>query len=407
MAGIVRARLGVVMSLLIVAGCGGATPTAPSAAAIASTVPSSAATVVSPSVPVPTQEALALLPAQPTKDLDAPTAARLQAVLDHLITDGSPDALAAVVTRDGRWSGAAGVDGPDGRIATARDEFNIASISKVVVAALILRLAEQGRLDLDAPIKRYLGNLPVDTNGATVRQMLAMQSGIGDTPGAVLADVRANCQHIWSRAETLAGTPAPDGPAGSYEYSNPNYKLLGYAAEQVTGTSLDRSLDDLVFGPTGLKRILQQSPKRMTPKPWALPIAGNQEDFAPSDFGVGSTLPCVGVSTFSFTSAVASDAPSLAEWGWSLFAGDLIDRESLAAMTAAQGPESDAIGHWRLGIELLPDFTDRAFGTRGHQVGYNSFLVILPERQVVAVLFINAGEADVQLAIHQLVAAVS
>ena len=54
----------------------------------------------------------------------------------------------------GRWDvgGAAGIDGPKGRKAESTDEFGIASVSKVLLAALVLKLADQGRIELDAPI---------------------------------------------------------------------------------------------------------------------------------------------------------------------------------------------------------------------------------------------------------------
>ena len=82
------------------------------------------------------------------------------------------------MTPQGAWTGAAGIDGPGGRLATSQDHFAIASISKVFTAALILRLADQGKIDLDKPLSDYLGTLNADSNGSTVRQALTMQSGI-------------------------------------------------------------------------------------------------------------------------------------------------------------------------------------------------------------------------------------
>jgi CubicO group peptidase (beta-lactamase class C family) len=334
-----------------------------------------------------------LLGPLPATALKAAAANRLQRVLDKIVEDGAPDAIASVVTADGVWAGAAGVDGPKGRSAKPDDEFNIASVSKTILAALVLRLAQDGKLDLDAPISNYLGDLALDSNGATVRQALAMRSGIGDTLASLQDEARADCGRIWTRKDVQRSIPPPFAPAGTvFRYSNPTYKLLGYAVEHVTGKSLESTLQDQMFAPLGEDRILLQGPSRSTPKPWALPIAGHEGALDLGLYGVGGALPCLSVATFSFaTSAVASDAPSLARWGWGLFSGTLLDRASLTAMTTVDDAS------YGLGIEELPDFRPaRAYGVHGGQVGYSAFLVILPERQAVACLFINDEGADVQ-----------
>jgi CubicO group peptidase (beta-lactamase class C family) len=393
--------------LAVVVGCGptaGGTPTVLSASPSSSAVPqASASQSLAPSVAPPTTAPIDYFPALSTKSLDPASAAALQKILDDLVKAGAPDAIAAVITPDGQWSGASGIDGPSGRAATPADMFNIASVSKPILAALVLRLAQDHELDLDAPVSDYLGDLPVDSNEATVRQALAMRSGIGDTSNAIQAEARADCAHSWTRTEVLRSIPAPHATAGgSFEYSNPTYKLLGYAVEHITGTTLETSFQDQMFAPVGVDRILLQGATRATPKPWALPITGHEGALPLAMYGVGGTLPCLSVSTFSFaTSAVASDAPNLARWGWGLFSGTLLDRDSLAVLTTGDGHGGP------LSLELLPDFRpDYALGTHGGQVGYSAFLVILPERQVVAAVFVNDDGADVQGAVRKLVRAI-
>jgi D-alanyl-D-alanine carboxypeptidase len=387
---------------LLVAACGGSgtatvSPTAvPTVAAEASgphssgPAPSEASTTSAPWAP---------FPSYPTADLPADVAAKLQTVLDGMVADGSPDAVAAVVTADGVWAGAAGIDGPDARRAQPADVFNIASVSKPMLAALLLKLAENGKVDLDLPIAGYLGDLPIDTNGATARQLLHMRAGFGDTPKSASDAASADCAKVWSRTDTLVSIPAPAGKLDTfYTYSNPSYKILGYAAEHVTATSLDKAFDDSMFAPLGLDRIVLQTAKRPAPKPWALPIGSFHGSIPLDAFGTGGTLPCVSLSTFSFsTSAVASDAPSLARWAWALFDGELISRTSLDQMTL---PVDKVHG---LGLDLQPNFLpDLAYGVHGGNAGYAAFLAILPERQAVAVVLVNYQEADVDAAARAL-----
>jgi D-alanyl-D-alanine carboxypeptidase len=361
-------------------------------------VPSAVASS-SPAASMPTMSAppsaapVPLLGPLPAATIDGPTATRLQQVVDGLVKDGNPDAIAAVITAQGTWSGAAGTDGPKNRAAKPTDEFGIASVSKTILAALVLRLVEQGKIDLDEPLATYLDGVHVNANGATVREALAMRSGLGDTTEGAIASALAQCEHVWTRDEVLATIPAPFAdPGTTFHYSNPTYKLLGYAAEGAVDTPLWKALRTSVLDPAHADRLLLQGPDRPTPKPWALPLEGSNGSLATGRYGIGGTLPCVGFSTLSLgASAMASDAPTLARWGWELFSGRIIGPESLAKMTTS----TDSEGHG-LGIDRMFDFGSvLAYGHTGSEEGYAALLAILPERQAVVVLFINDARADV------------
>jgi D-alanyl-D-alanine carboxypeptidase len=333
-----------------------------------------------------------LFGALPTDQLDANTAAKLQLVVDRASKTGNPAAITAVVTPQGVWTGAAGIDGPDGRLATPQDQFAIASISKVFTAALILRLADQGKIDLDKPLADYLGALNADANGSTVRQALAMQSGIADTAPESIAKVVAAPEHIWTTAEVVAEFPTPvAAPGAEFNYSNPTYKMLDLAAEHAAGAQLSQAMRSEVFDRAQLATTpLVQSGDAPTPEPWALPIASGDLDV--SSYGTGGALPSVADATFSLGAAgMASDAPSLAAWAWQLFAGKIVSAESLAAMTTF------GEGGYGLGVEDLsgPFGTATVVGHGGSKDGYQSLLAVVPEQQIVIVVFVNQRDANV------------
>lgn len=380
---------------MVVAGCGstassGLASQGSGPAGVAGS-PSDRPTVAASATPTPTPTPLAVLGEPPTAALDAATMARLQAVLDGGVAAGNPDMIAAVLTADGAWAGAAGVDGPDGRKAVATDEFGIASVSKVLLAALVFKLAEQGKLDLDAPLSTYLDGIDVDANGATVRQAVAMRSGIGGTIEGSIEKSLAECDRAWSTADIVGTIPAPfASPDTTYNYSNPTYKLLGFAAEKAAGMPLEEAFRTLVLDGVDADRILLQGPEASPPKPWALPIEGNGGDLEVERFGTGGTLPCLGFSSLSrAASAFAADAPTLARWGWELFAGNVVSAESLAAMTTT---DSEGQG---VGVDRLLGFSPEiAFGHGGNEPGYRALLAVLPERQAVVVVLINKESAD-------------
>src|SRR6478609_4802536 len=233
----------------------------------------------------------------PTNDVDASSGAAFQQVLDKSIEGGNPAVLAAVLTPQGTWVGAAGIDGPAGRKATPDDVWAIASISKTFTAALIFKLAEAGRVDLDKPLSTYLGGLEVNTNGATVRQSLAMRSGLPDTPDSAIAKVNASPQHAWTTPEVIAALPPAIAPPGAeYNYSNPTYKLLDLVAEQVTGSSLASAMRSEVLDPAhSPTSLLVQTATSKTPKPWALPTVPG--DLSVAQYGTGGALPTVSDAT--------------------------------------------------------------------------------------------------------------
>lgn len=401
----VRARLVrlAFAAALLVAGCAPAvgsslspsTSAAPSSAVLSASTPASS---VSPSSSV--SPASASLPPLPTTALGGNQADAMQAALESAVRGGAPDAIAAVVTERGTWAGAAGIGGPNGRKATAADEFAIASLTKTFTAALIMRLAEQGRIDLDAPLATYLGDLKVDTNGATVRQTLEMRAGLADHPPDIVDRIHADASKVWTAADRVAGYQPPLAEPGTYTYSSPSYELLAIAAEHVTGTSFGAALRAELLDPVGADRILDQMGGGVTPQPWAVPIDHHLGTWKATDMGAGGALSCISSAT-SGTGAgsMASDAPSLARWLWHLFAGDILEPSTIDGMLAA-GRKS-----WAYGLDAAPYMEANSVANSGNKTGYGSQWVYFPSSRVVVVIFVNDQDFEVEPTVNRLLQA--
>jgi CubicO group peptidase (beta-lactamase class C family) len=128
--------------------------------------------------------------------------------------------------------------------------FDAASLTKVVATTpAVMKLVERGKLDLDAPVSRFLPQFEGQGKEAiTVRQLLTHSSGLraglprsGDWKGKAGA-FEAAC------AEPLPGTPGK-----TYRYSDINFILLGLLVEKVSGTSLDQFCQREIFAPLGMK----------------------------------------------------------------------------------------------------------------------------------------------------------
>ena len=226
-----------------------------------------------------------------------------------------------------------------------------------------------------------------------------MRAGLPDTR-STLSDACASVPtRVWTTDEMLATFDPPIASPGTRSiYSNPTYKLLRLAAEHAAGMPFSDALRASVLDPVGSDRIVVQGPGRTTPKPWALPLAAHGGGDPVTVFGQGGALPCLADATFSIGNAMASDAGSLAAWGWHLFAGDILAPASLAAMEDGDG----------LGLERFPVFAGTTgFGHGGTKPGYGSILVAVPSKGAVVVVFINSADADVASTAERLMKAAS
>ncbi|CAM3787457.1 serine hydrolase domain-containing protein [Smaragdicoccus niigatensis] len=136
--------------------------------------------------------------------------------------------------------------------------FRIASNTKTMTAALIVLLAQDGKLKFSDPISKYVPGVPNGEN-ITVAELLKMRSGLyGYTNAPELAAVMdSDPSKAWTPQEVLdiAFQHQPSfAPNESYEYSNTNYALLGLVAEKVGGHPLHNQLQDRLFTPLGLEQ---------------------------------------------------------------------------------------------------------------------------------------------------------
>lgn len=208
---------------------------------------------------------------------------RLQALLDGLLSQkGVRHAIVAVESGDRsfRWIGAAGDANPDGTPMRDDTPFFIASVTKLFIAATVLKLHEQGRVGLDEPIGAYLpqtlvGGLHrlegVDHTGSiTIRHLLAHTSGLPDYLEESPKGGRSLMERLFLEGDREISTAEamrivreeltphfPPQPAGAQRqrarYSDTNYQLLIAIIETVTGQGLQTALDELLFRPFELR----------------------------------------------------------------------------------------------------------------------------------------------------------
>ena len=136
---------------------------------------------------------------------------------------------------------------------TAHTVFPIASISKTFAATAMMRLVEQGKVDLKAPVRTYLPGFRVRdeaaSRDATVWHLL---THLGGWEGQVSGPDRGS-ETLANFLTTITDLMQVAPPAAAWSYNNAGFSIAGRVIEVAHGTSINRAIRDLVFQPLGLE----------------------------------------------------------------------------------------------------------------------------------------------------------
>ena len=172
-----------------------------------------------------------------------PRRAELQRQLDAIVKAGAPGALARVEDEAGSWSGVSGVGDTTNRAPMRRaNRFRIGSVTKSMLAAVVLQLVAERRLGLRDTVNRWLpGLLRKNADGIEIRHLLQHTSGIYDYTRDLIVsplDIERVCRTRYTPRQLVAIANRHDPafePGSRWEYSNTNYIVLGLLVEKVTG----------------------------------------------------------------------------------------------------------------------------------------------------------------------------
>ena len=236
--------------------------------------------------------------------LDAALEKQLEKLLHGLVSrKGIHHAVIAIESMDKsfRWVGTAGEAHPDGKPMRPDIPYFIASVTKLYIAATILRLHEQGEVNIEEPMSAYLPSSMVNglhridgtdhTAQITVRHLLSHASGLPDfleerpIGGKALFDLLLEeGDRSWTIEEAMDLVredltpyfpPQPlDEDRQKIRYSDTNFQLLIAIIEAVTGKQLSEAFEEHLYQPLGLQRTFHPGtdPREPTPEPatvWA------------------------------------------------------------------------------------------------------------------------------------------
>jgi len=284
----------------------------------------------------------------------ASTESALEDRLQPLIDAGYPGVLASVTQADGTRVDAAMGDVGD---LPAEPEVRVGSNTKMFVATVVLQLADEGAIELDAPIDAYLPGLVtgegIDGAAITVRDLLQQTSGLPEYADEVAADA-FGVQHVYISARDMLdialSRPAVFAPGAEWGYSNTNYIVLGLLVERVTERALWEQIDDRIVTPLNLQHTYLPGPGERElrgehPPAFHADEPGRLREITDMD-------PSFGWSA----GAMVSTPGELNEFMRALLAGELLSEESLAQMQDAVASPDDLWPEatYGLGLQSFP-----------------------------------------------------
>jgi D-alanyl-D-alanine carboxypeptidase len=338
--------------------------------------------------------------------------ATLSAALARLrATYGIPGISAAVIFPDGTsWTGTTGLANvATRRPVTARTAFAAGSISKTFTSALVMTLAEEGKLSLDATVKTYLPRLIID-RAITVRQLLDHTSGLDDffSHPAIDTALLAHRSRVWSARDSLRYVARPYfQPGTGWHYSNTNYLVLGMLAEAVGRAPLAAQLRQRFFDPLGLDHTVYQWVEQPRgPTAHGYRFSGSDPRLRGVDVSDGTAvIPFTSVVTASGAAgSIATTASDLVHWARALYGGAVLHPESMASMVddAAITTALKSSVPYGLGVQVVTIDGRPAMGHSGRLLGFRAVMRWLPDEGIAIAVMTNQSRTDPNLLVRDL-----
>jgi CubicO group peptidase (beta-lactamase class C family) len=285
-----------------------------------------------------------------------------------------------------QWVGGL-ADADSGRPCTADTRFQICSVSKQFTAAAVLLLADRGRVALDDPVTRWVGDRQQQWQEMTVHHLLTHTSGLSHWsayPGLDPYQPVPGEQVI----ELLAQQALQSRPGERWSYSSPGYLLLGQIVQRAGDQPFAAFLAERVFAPLGLQSTSAGDP------PGGPRMARG--------YHAGQPVPSFDMDTNAGTGSVWSTVEDLMRWDSALAAGELLSARHRDVMLTVHAPlspdqidtqtrlQAQGYGYgWAIGTAA----GHRVFFHPGDNPGYLAFNAWMPDDDVQIALLANDEES--------------
>ena len=301
--------------------------------------------------------------------------------------------LAISIVSDGKLIFAKGYGDSDVEnnvAATADTVYRVASISKSLTATAAMRLVEEHKLDLDAPVQKYCPAFPTQEWPVTVREVLTHQSGIRHYKND---DESINTRHYTSLNEALTQDFAKDPllfePGTKFSYTSYGYIVLGCVMQGASGMSYATYMQQSIFGPAGMTSSRLDDVFAIMPH--------RARGYRIDKDGQLQNAILLDISNKPPGSGINSTAHDLGQFMVALYGGKLVtpatwNQMITPAKTCDGKPTIYGYG-WFVGGPISTYHGLREVGHGGDVQGFANMLYAIPEKRF-AVIVLSNGENE-------------
>jgi CubicO group peptidase (beta-lactamase class C family) len=310
-----------------------------------------------------------------------------KAISSEMSRQNIPGLSVAVVTDNQfRWANGYGLADLENFVpAKATTVYRLGSISKPITAVATMQLVERGKIDLDAPVQKYVPGFPQKPWPITVRQLLGHMSGIRHYKGDEMAITR-HYTNLVDGLEIFKNDPLLYEPGTKFFYSTYGYNLLGCAIEGATGIRYVDYVRENIFRPAGMDHIRADDVNEIIPN--------RAQGYSKTESG---GLRNSGLADTSYKipgGGFCSTVVDLARFAIALQNGILVKKYTLEQMWTRQKTRGGQQVDYGLGWAIDDQNGVKRVAHGGGQQRVTTFLAMIPEKRVAIILMTNLEGAS-------------
>ena len=260
-------------------------------------------------------------------------------------------------------------------------KFEIASLSKQFTAAVILQLADAGKLNVEDPIDKYYPEAPASWKGMTLHHLLTHTSGLPENEWEHFYKGKCTTYSTEEQVKTFRGRPLGFPPGSAWKYRNTEYYLLAYIIEKLSGESYAHYLAHHIF-----------EPLKMTHSGFAT-MAAVVPQMSEGYSREGSSLvrrEYFDRSMETGAGGIYTTVEDMLLWNKGLDSPGILSARSLELMFAPHPPGNYGYG-W-----FVEDSPRRKIYHEGGDPGFAAFEARYPDQHVVIVVLANEDDSPVR-----------
>jgi serine beta-lactamase-like protein LACTB, mitochondrial len=298
---------------------------------------------------------------------------------------------AVTVMRNGHvvWSEGLGWADVENQIPVSTlTKFRIASISKPLTATAVGLLVERGKLDLDAPVQRYVPSFPQKAYPITTRQLAGHLAGVRHYASLVEFQNQRHYDTVLDALNIFKNDSLLFRPGDRFSYSSYGWILISAVVEGAAGEPFLTFMRQQVFDPIGMRQTTAEYPDSIIP---------NRARFYTRRDSLSPVLNALYIDNSPkwASGGFLSTTEDLAVFGQAMLSGELLKRTTVELLWTSQRTNDGKATGYGIGWGVATDSSGRQLVVHdGSQVGGSALLVLYPKQQLVFAFLFNSDQSE-------------